>query len=102
MGDDEVYSALGVISEFQEQKIDPIVITEIARDGDVLNLIFESTPGVTGWQIKGDLEMEPGFRDDLTSLAGTLVTEESTQPGRYRATVDVAGRGGRYFLRIER
>lgn len=102
VGDDEVYAALGVITEFRVMKVDPIVITEIARDGDVLKLVFESSPGVTGWQFKGDAEMEVGFRDDLTSLPGTLVTEEAANPGRYRATVNVAGRGERYFLRIER
>jgi probable HAF family extracellular repeat protein len=99
---EEIYNAVGVLTEFAKEQVDPIVITDVRRSADTVTIEFRSTPSVSTWRIRGTAGLDQPFSEDLTALPGTTIMEEPLVPGTYHAVVDVAGRGGRYFLRVER
>ena len=100
--DSEILNAIGRISEFTELVVEPIAIAGANHVGDLLTIEFGSAPDVTWWRIKGDSSVDETFPDDLTSAPGNSITESAVDPGQYTAVVNVAGRGPRYFQRIER
>jgi hypothetical protein len=78
-------------------EVTDIRITETSLENGIFTLRFASTPGTTGWQIKGSEDLV-SFTVDETPNA--TVTE--TAPGQYQVEVDVSGRPEKYFLRVER
>ena len=74
-----------------------IEIVSTSKKVGTLTIDFLGEPGVTEWRFEGSTELV-AFPFDETP--GTAVTE--LVPGVYRAQVDVATDGPRYFIRIGR
>ena len=75
-------------------------VLRFERLGDTLAIDLASIPGVTNWQVKGGSSPDGGFPDDLT--AASILREGPTGTGVYKALVNIAGKGDRYFVRLER
>lgn len=101
VNDEEVFNAIGRISEFFPAITDIMVIaTRYA--GDTFEIDFVSRPGVTGWQVRGGSNPGGDFPDDLTALSTTTITESSENPGIYTVVIDISGLDAATFIRIER
>ena len=101
VNDEEVFNALGRISEFFPAITDIMVIaTRYA--GDTFEIDFLSRSGVTGWQVRGGSSPGGDFPDDLTSLSTTMITESTEKHGTYTVVIDISGLDTATFIRIER
>jgi len=74
-----------------------ISITATSIVGNSYTLHFTAPPGLSGWRIAGSSDLM-SFPDDLTPSSSI----SETSPGSYTATVDISGRGQRYFIRLQR
>lgn len=99
--DEEVFNAIGRISEFFPAITD-ITVVATRYAGDTFEIDFVSRPGVTGWQVRGGSHPGGDFPDDLTALSTTSVSESTENPGTYTVVIDISGLASPTFIRIER
>ncbi|NNM28393.1 MAG: hypothetical protein HKO57_02665 [Akkermansiaceae bacterium] len=75
-----------------------IRITSTALAGTAFTIGFAFDPNFTAWKLLGSPDPAAGVTTDLTPQA--TITESPAGSGNYRASIDVAGFGPRYFFRI--
>lgn len=74
-------------------------ITNIARAGDALTILFTGTPGSAGgFTVTGSPDLETAFDVSGVSISSPIA-EGAT--GEYSVTLDVSANGAEYFFRIE-
>lgn len=81
-----------------------VVMTQMQRSGDlfIIDVAARSPiyPGLpSGLKVRGTSDLAAGFNDDLTAVS--TIMEGPANAGIYKVTINVAGRGPRYFVRIE-
>lgn len=80
-----------------------VVMTQMQRSGDLffIDVAAQSYLGsYSGLRVRGTSDLANGFPDDLTSVSTIRPGPENS--GIYKVTIDVSGRGPRYFVRIEK
>lgn len=77
-------------------RVTDIRVTEASLNAGVFTIRFVSTPGISGWKVKGSVDL---LEFNIDETADSTITE--TAPGEYRADIDVTGAPGKYFLRVE-
>jgi hypothetical protein len=82
-----------------------VVMTQMQRSGDLFTIDVAARspiyPGLpSGLKVRGTSDLASGFTDDLTAVS--TIMEGPAYSGVYKVTVNVAGRGPRYFVRIEK
>ncbi len=93
---DEVVQFGSILPRTSDAPIGAPEVTSVTRNGDTLYVDFIGRPEITSWKLKGTSSLQAGFDDTLT---GVMAGPSGT--GVHKAIINIAGRGDRYFVRIE-
>ncbi|MES2661532.1 MAG: hypothetical protein V4689_23135 [Verrucomicrobiota bacterium] len=97
--DSITYFTEGMTIGPSDRPAEGVAMTAMQRVGNSFIIDVAAEPGLS-LKVKGSANLNGGFHDDLTSLS--TIREGPENSGIYKVTVDVTGRGARYFVRIEK
>ena len=77
-----------------------IEVLQVAREGNYLMVDFAAAPGRgAAWSVKGGEDLAEGLHEDL-NISGNTLREGPSGTGIYKAIINVADKGPRYFVQI--